>query len=221
MLGLIGSHRTGKTTLAEAYAKKTGAAVVKMNVGDLQRQFGFDSSNQSYGFDMRMDIQEKLLASFEEIYSTIKDKNAIVDRTPLDLIGYTMLAVKDNLSEAQSNRLEQYVVDCINLTNKCFTALVLLQPSIPLTTAETSAKSCRALMEKLNLIYLGATTDERVIIPHFYIPRAMTSLEHRVQACELAVKKVKARLMQAKKRSAKNMPATTLFGVDFATATHQ
>lgn len=216
ILGLIGSHRTGKTTLAEAYAEKTGATIVKMDVGGLQRKLGFDSSNQSYDFDTRMDIQERLLFCFEEIYKSVSGEDAVVDRTPLDLIGYTMLAVKDDLSEAQSDRLNKYVQDCINLTNEHFTALVLVQPGIPLTTAVTSAKSCTALMEKLNLIYLGTITDERTVTPHFYIPRAMIKLEHRVKACELAMKKATERL-----RLTKRPVPMTLGGVEFSTVTRQ
>lgn len=216
ILGLIGSHRTGKTTLAEAYAKKSGATVVRMNIGSLQKELGFDSSNQSYDFDTRMDIQEHLLRRFDEIYSAIKGTKAVADRTPLDLIGYTMLAVNDTLTDAQSERLEQYVSDCINLTNEHFTALVLVQPGVPLSTAETSAKSCRALMEKLNFIYLGAITDERTIVPHFYIPRSMVAIDMRIKACELAVKKALER------KSAKKLTACrTIGGVEFATATRQ
>lgn len=216
ILGLIGSHRTGKTTLAEAYAEKTGATLIKMDVGGLQRKLGFDSSNQSYDFDTRMDIQENLLGCFNTIYSEVRGTDAVVDRTPLDLIGYTMLAVKDDLSEAQSDRLTKYVQDCINLTNEHFTALVLVQPGIPLTTAETSAKSSTALMEKLNLIYLGTITDERTIIPHFYIPRGMLKLEHRVKACELAMKKAVEKI-----RLTKRPTPMALGGVEFTTLTRQ
>ena len=217
ILGLIGSHRTGKTTLAESFAKKTGATVVKMSIGSLQKELGFDSSNQSYDFDTRMEIQEHLLRRFEEIYMAVKGVDAVADRTPLDLIGYTMLAVKDDLSEAQSDRLEKYVQDCINLTNEFFSALVLLQPGIPLSTAATSAKSCRAMMEKLNFIYLGTITDERNIVPHFYIPRALTDIECRVKACELAIKKAFERMKKKPLRSAVH----TIGGVEFATATRQ
>lgn len=216
ILGLIGSHRTGKTTLAEAFAHKSGATIIKMNIGSLQKELGYESSNQSYDFDTRMDIQEHLLRRFDEIYTAVKGLEAVADRTPLDLIGYTMLAVKDDLSEAQSDRLEKYVVDCINLTNEFFSALVLLQPGIPLTTADTSAKSCKALMEKLNFIYLGTITDERNIVPHFYIPRSMTDIDCRVKACELAIKKAFERMKKKPKTAIR-----TLGGVEFATATRQ
>lgn len=216
MLGLVGAHRTGKTTLAEAYAKKSGATLVKMNIGTLQKELGYDSSNQSYDFDTRMIIQEHLLQRFDEIYSSIKGLNAVCDRTPLDLIGYAMLAVDENLSETQSARLTQYVTDCVNLANERFTSLVLLQPGVPLTSSETSAKSVVALMEKLNLIYLGAFSDERLIIPHFYIPRAMTDLEMRAKACERAIKTSLER-----KRANKLRDVRTLGGVEFATAVRQ
>ncbi|MFU9046296.1 AAA family ATPase [Acinetobacter tibetensis] len=216
MLGLVGAHRTGKTTLAEAYAKKSGATLVKMEISTLQKELGYDSSNQSYDFDTRMTIQEHLLQRFDEIYSSIKGLDAVCDRTPLDLIGYAMLAVTDDLSDAQSARLTQYVTDCVNLANERFTSLVLLQPGVPLTSSDTSAKSVLALMEKLNLIYLGAFSDERLIVPHFYIPRAMLDINSRIKACELGVKKSLER-----KRVNKTREIRTLGGVEFSTSIRQ
>lgn len=216
MLGLVGAHRTGKTTLAETYAKKSGATFVQMNVGALQREIGYDSSNQSYDFDTRMKIQEHLLQRFDEIYSSVKSLNAVCDRTPLDLIGYAMLAVNDRLSEAQSARLIQFVTDCINLANERFTAFVLLQPGLPITQSETSAKSIMALIEKLNTIYLGAFSDERLIVPHFYIPRLMVNLDTRVKACERAIKTALER-----RRTNKLREIRTLGGVEFATTIRQ
>lgn len=216
MLGLVGAHRTGKTTLAEAYAKKSGATLVKMEIGTLQKELGYDSSNQSYDFDTRMTIQEHLLRRFDEIYSSIKGLDAVCDRTPLDLIGYAMLAVTDDLSDAQGARLTQYVTDCVNLTNERFTSLVLLQPGVPLTSSDTSAKSVLALMEKLNLIYLGTFSDERLIVPHFYIPRAMLDINLRIKACELGIKKSLER-----KRANKTREIRTLGGVEFSTSVRQ
>lgn len=215
-LGLVGSHRTGKTTLAQAYAEKTGAMLVTMNVGALQKELGYDSSNQSYDFDTRMAIQEHLLQRFDEIYEAIKGLNIVCDRTPLDLIGYTMLAVNDDLSEAQSERLTKYVTDCINLTNERFTTLVTLQPGIPLTESDTSAKPVKALMEKLNLIYLGATKDDQLIVPSFHLPRTMTKLDSRVKACELCVSKSMER-----KRLSNLKKNRKLGGVEFATHVRQ
>lgn len=215
MLGLLGSHRVGKTTLAKAFALETGSPYLDMCVSEFQAEIGYDSSNQSYDFDTRMTIQEHLLKRFKESYAKHSDLDVVCDRTPLDLIGYTMLAVSDTLSEAQGERLLRYVEDCITLTNKVFTAIVLVQPGIPLSTASTSAKSSLALMEKLNLIYLGLITDERMVAPHFYIPRTMTDLAHRLKACELAI--VKAH----KKRGTLPKSSYGVGGVEFATATFQ
>ena len=58
MLGLLGSHRVGKSTLAKAFSESSGALNVQMNIGALQKELGYESSNQSYDFDTRMEIQE-------------------------------------------------------------------------------------------------------------------------------------------------------------------
>jgi hypothetical protein len=216
MLGLLGSHRVGKSTLAKAFAMKTGALNIEMNISKIQKEIGYDSSNQSYDFDTRMIIQEHVLKRLEEIYAEYQGEDAVCDRTPLDLVGYTMLAVSDSLSEAQGERLLRYIEDCITLTNKVFTAIVLVQPGIPLSEAVTSAKSNLGLMEKLNLIYLGLITDERTTVPHFYIPKDMTNLDHRLKACDLALAKAKRKLSRNTSHR-----SDRIGGIEFSTATYQ
>lgn len=212
MLGIVGSHRTGKTTLAEAYAEKSGATLVKMGVSELQREIGYDSSVQSYDFETRMEIQEYLLRRFSDIYQSIQGLNAVCDRTPLDLIGYAMLSLPSTLSDDEGERLAKYVRDCINLTNECCSTLILLQPDVPLTACATSARPCVAIMEKLNLIYIGLANDDRIIIPSFCIPRGMTKIEKRLAACTLAVRKS----MECKKQV-----CNTVHGVEISTLTRQ
>ncbi|WP_151708854.1 hypothetical protein [Acinetobacter brisouii] len=217
MLGLVGAHRTGKTTLAEVFSQKTGALLVKMDISSIQRELGYDSANQSYDFDTRMTIQEALLQRFNAIYATHKGKDAVCDRTPLDLIGYTLGVVDDTLTPEQSNRVQRYISQCIDSANCNFASIVLVQPGIKIVESEKSAKSIAAYIEKLNMIYLGVLCDERLKIQRNYLPKWMTDLDRRVKACELSL----GRALTRKASAPQKETTSKMDGIEFLTATRQ
>ena len=42
MIGLVGSHRTGKTTLARAFAEDSGIPFVETSTAEVFRRLGYD-----------------------------------------------------------------------------------------------------------------------------------------------------------------------------------
>lgn len=46
IFALCGSHRTGKTTLAQEFARVSGAKFIPMSITRLQKEIGFNSANQ-------------------------------------------------------------------------------------------------------------------------------------------------------------------------------
>ena len=185
MLGFVGAHRTGKTTLANKYSQSYGVKVVEMNITEIQREIGYNSANQEYDIDSRLMVQEYVLERFCAIYDDIDDNQAVCDRTPLDLIGYTLCAVNDSLTAEQSDRLQRYIQNCIEATNKYFTAILLIQPAIALVEKAGSAKNCLGFIEKLNTIYLGVISDPRVLVTKRFLPRGVVKLDDRVRSARL------------------------------------
>src|SRR3569832_662701 len=82
LIGLCGAHRTGKTSLAKAYAKKHGIAFMETSVSAIFKELGLDPA-ASFDFKTRLDIQEVILERLDAMYSMVAPVSfAIVDRTP-------------------------------------------------------------------------------------------------------------------------------------------
>ncbi len=145
----------------------------------------------TYDFETRLTVQEEILKRADALYATVNTKPAITDRTPLDMLAYTMSeAVGNAVPERLQSRLDKYVRDCISVTNKRFSAIVVVQPGIQIVHAEGKAAPNVAYMEHLNSLILGYTIDERLKVPHFYIPRRTVDMEERLGALKYVMSRV-------------------------------
>lgn len=193
MIGLCGAHRTGKTTLARAYAEKHGLEFVQTSLSAIFKDMGYDPA-EKFDFATRLTIQEEILRRTDRMYAAVGPKPAITDRTPVDYIAYTMGdAIGDAVPEDQQARFKKYVQNCIDVTNKRFGVLLVVQPGIPVVAEEGKAALNHAYIEHLNSIILGLSVDERIKAAHFYIPRHMTGMEDRIAALDFAVNRAKKR----------------------------
>ncbi|MFT4064350.1 AAA family ATPase [Paraburkholderia sp.] len=194
-VSLCGAHRTGKTTLAKAYALKSGCLFLETSVSAINRELGFDLSKE-HSFSERLAHQELILERIDRIYAQHAGEDFITDRSPLDMIAYTMAeAINDRVAPEDQERFARYVQKCIDVTNRRFGILMLVQPGIALREEEGKAATNAAYIEHLNSIILGLTVDERVDTAHFYIPRHMRDLKDRVEAVEYAVRRGVARAL--------------------------
>ena len=175
-IGLCGSHRTGKTTLAEAISVKTGMPFVRTNTSGVFRKCGIDPA-EAFDLNKRLWIQDKILKAAEIMWDA-EHKQFITDRTPLDMAAYTL---GDILGSTEVNfiELEGYLSRCIEATNKFFRQLVLVQPGIPLVHEEGKAALNEGYLEHLNFLVLGLCNDERIKSDLLCIPRHMKSIEDR------------------------------------------
>lgn len=192
MIGLVGAHRVGKSTLAKHIADRTGRKYVPVSISEMHKKYGYDSSRQDYPFETRMVIQEHLLQEFAtrliimpSMYRIIapteyEEPKLVFDRTPIDLIGYTLIHVNDQLTDDQSQWLLKYIDRCIKLTNDHFDCVMLVQPGIPLVTENTtSAKASAGIIEHLNAIYTSYMIDPRVKSHTAILPREVLDLDDR------------------------------------------
>ena len=193
MIGLMGAHRCGKTSLAKAFAEKHNIAFVQTGASAVFKDMGLDPATH-YDFQTRLTVQEEILRRFDVQYAEIGAKLAITDRTPIDLLAYTMAeAVQQAVLEDQQARFKKYVQNCIDVTNKRFGVLLVVQPGIKVVAEEGKAALNDAYIEHLNSIILGLSVDERIKAAHFYIPRHMTSLEERLAALDFATERARKR----------------------------
>jgi len=177
-IGLCGSHRTGKTTLAEAISQRTGMPFLKTVTSEVFQQCGLDPS-QPMDFKKRLWIQHKILDAAEKIWQT-KEAQFITDRTPLDMMAYTLADIQGT-TEVNFDELEGYLARCIDVTNTFFALLVLVQPGIPLMHEEGKAALNEGYLEHLNYVILGLCNDDRIRGTFVYLHRAMTSLDDRAK----------------------------------------
>ena len=193
MIGLIGAQGVGKTTLAKAYAAKFGAHYLDASVTKIIREAGYDpSAAGQYDFATRLVLQQIVLRGVDKLYAAAPiGMEVITDRTPLDMLGYTLCeAVGNAVPEHLWDTLDRYIANCFEVTNKRFSTVMLVQPGIPLQAGrDGKAVANRPFIEHLNAMYLGFVSDQRLRIGNFYLHRGKLDLDERVEALQGAVQR--------------------------------
>jgi predicted ATPase len=194
MIGLVGAQGVGKTTLAQAYAAKFGGTYLDASVTKIIRAAGYDpSAAGAYDFSTRLDLQAIVLSGCERIYASAPvGMTVITDRTPLDMLAYTLAeAIGNRVEDKDQDRLARYIADCFEVSNRYFSTILLLQPGIPLQEGrDGKAVANRAFVEHLNSLMLGLTVDPRLKTAHFYIPRSYLTVEERIAAVDSATRRI-------------------------------
>lgn len=176
-IGLCGSHRTGKTTLAKAIAERAGMPFVRTTTSDVFRQFGLDPA-KPLPFDKRLWIQHKVLDAAEAVWREEKD-SLVTDRTPVDMMAYTLADIQGAVA-ADFGQLEFYLSRCFESTNRFFDALVVVQPGIKLVHEQGKAALNRAYMEHLNYLVIGLANDQRLKTRLVCLDHGETGIEERI-----------------------------------------
>jgi hypothetical protein len=188
VIGLAGSQRTGKSTLAKAYAEESGVKFIATGASATFARLGLDPK-KDYDFATRLRTQREILADCDRLYDSAGVR-FITDRTPIDFLGYTLADVtRENVRGKLEVELQRYVDDCYACANKHFTVLILVQPGIALVEAEGKAPASPSYMAHVNALMLGLMADEALQADHYKIPRRAIELEIRISAVEEAVRK--------------------------------
>jgi hypothetical protein len=178
-IGLCGSHRTGKTTLAECISKQTGIPLIKTSTSAVFEQHDLHPADD-LDFKTRLWIQHRVIDAAVHIWQEAENGLFITDRTPIDFMAYTLADIQGT-TEVDNNELENYLIHCFEVTNQFFTQLFILQPAIKLVYEPGKAALNKAYMEHLNTLILGLCHDERLKSPTFLIKRHIIRLEQRLE----------------------------------------
>lgn len=183
MIGLIGSHRTGKTTLARAYSEARGCDFVQTSTTAVFQRLGL-SPKIDYSFSVRLAIQMEVLADLDAAY-TKSNYRAITDRTPLDALAYTMADIqRSNLNASDIKAFTKYRKACIKMTNDRLHSILLIQPGIPLVEEPGKAPANIAYMDHLNTIMKGLLLEPDLLINILTIRPDVIDLDHRIKAVD-------------------------------------
>jgi hypothetical protein len=188
MLGLSGAHRTGKTTLARAYAEATGVSFLQTSASGTFARMGLDPK-VDYPLDVRLDIQEEILKDLGEAYAKASPP-FVTDRTPIDLMAYTLADVqRTNVGPELDARLTSYIERCYDLANRTFPVILVVQPGIALKEEAGKAPAVQSYIEHIHSLIIGMVADERFHGSHYFIPRRYLDIERRLESCTYAMRR--------------------------------
>jgi predicted ATPase len=176
-IGLCGSHRTGKTTLAMALAARSGKSVLKTQTSAVFAAQGLDPA-QVMNFKTRLWIQGLILEDAQNLWKN-QSHSFIADRTPLDMLAYTLADIQ-GATEVDYVALQAYSARCFALSNQFFPHIVILPPAIPLVHETGKAALNPAYIEHLHTVMLGLAHEENLKSKLLLMPRAVMNLDARV-----------------------------------------
>ncbi|ATW58022.1 putative thymidylate kinase [Pseudomonas phage nickie] len=167
-LGLAGTHGSGKTSLCEAYvAKNPGSSFIKTGISDIYKALNLDPKVRMT-LEQRMEVQEKVLNVLcdqweQGLLAHKGDGNCISDRTPYDLIAYTLAEVSgyDDISDELSTRIVSYITLC-RLAAQAFDGFVHVPIALPMVadpTGKVRAASSLAYRVHLDMLMTKAIED--------------------------------------------------------------
>jgi predicted ATPase len=154
LYGLTGSSGTGKTTLARTVAESLSAEFVATSITASGRRHGYDPVGLMSLQD-RIKLQHHLLDDLVELIKNAK-RPAIMDRTPIDLIGYMYAEIDMHshlrLSQVDIARIEAYRQRCLDETVRWFDHVFVTTPLPVYETAETRPVANAAYQQHSQMI---------------------------------------------------------------------
>lgn len=186
MLTLAGAHRVGKSTLAEKFSEETGLVFVKTSTSKIMLDAGFDPA-KDYPLDERIKIQWAILDGLSKAYVNAPVK-FITDRSPLDAAAYLLADVqRENASLEVQEEILKYIDACFEVANRHFAMVLVIAPGIKLIDEPGKAPASPAYVEHIHCIISGLSSDPRLKVKNFYLPRSYLDLDLRVKAVKQAV----------------------------------
>lgn len=158
MIGFTGAHRTGKSTAAKVIAETYDIEYVQLpRVLD---SMGLEPKDITT-MDLRLDVQERLTEACADVF--LKRKGMFVsDRTPLDVLAYTLAEGNQGLTERQQMRLMDIHDTCMHLAESCFSQFAYFKPTIPYVAEPGKPLPNLAYQRHIDAIILGLLMDSDI-----------------------------------------------------------
>lgn len=161
LFGITGAAGTGKSTLGRLAGERTGIPFVPTSITRMARDVGYDAVSPMT-LRERLDMQEKMLLKMAHLMNTMKG-HAILDRTPIDMIGYMLGEVgmhsDKDLTPEELLRIEQMIVRCKRLTMAMFDFVFVTTPLPNYETKDTRPPPNRPYQWHTQFIMQGALME--------------------------------------------------------------
>lgn len=178
-IGLCGSHRSGKSTLARLFAEVNDVPMIASSVSSIALRYDFDMDKDRRDVPAYREMQEVILNTLEKSF---RDQPIFVsDRTPLDAAAYLLADMQANTgSPIFQEGVLQYVDRALRLTNELFDAVLLVPPGIDFEPMDGKPGGNLAYQEHHHLIVRGLMGD--IEIPNGELARDNLKLDDRLDA---------------------------------------
>lgn len=175
MFALSGAHRSGKTTTARAIADRMGIDFLETRVGDVFKAMGIDPK-ADLPFEKRLTVQHEILVTLEGQYA-LRTRPFIADRSPLDVVGYTMADIRrDTLQDpALYDRMAAHARYALRIVAQNLRAIMTLLPLENQAEVPGKAQSCPFYMDHVYTLIRAEVTDAAVILK----PNGFLAIESR------------------------------------------
>ena len=178
MIGLTGAHRTGKSTLALAFAGMSGVPYLKTTASATFQRLNRDPQ-KDYPFEEHLFIQNIILDDLCDQWAS-GGGYFITDRTPICCWAYTIARVqRETMTPEMDKLLHVFRRKCQEALSAYFRMLFVVQPGIPLVHDDTKAQATFGFTEHISDIILGSVVSFECDLMHI-VPKNMTNLNDRV-----------------------------------------
>lgn len=180
--GISGASGVGKTTVGDLIADSLDITFLKTSVTEGAKRHGYNAVGD-LSLNDRIDLQEKLLADHIKLIELTK-RPAILDRTPIDFIGYMLAEIYMNshnvLTPEQIHRVSAYVLRCIKVAKRLYDVIFHLAPLPFYEHSETRPAENSAYQKHCDLIMRGVLSENYDGITHVILNT--TDLDERHNA---------------------------------------
>ena len=156
--GIAGASGTGKTTLGKHVSDALNIPFVRTSITEMARKAGFEAVG-SLPLPDRWRLQQSLLTQFEDMLDNMRGP-VILDRTPVDLIGYLYGEIDMHSDQALDletlKQIDAYCTKCQNLTATRFDRVFITNILPEYELAETRPGFNPAYQRHVHMIIVGS-----------------------------------------------------------------
>lgn len=159
--GVSGASGSGKTTLCKLVSDSLDIPFVKTSITEGAKRHGYDAVGNLPLGD-RFDLQKKLLMDHVELLGSLSGP-VILDRTPIDMIGYMLgeitMSSYNDLSDRDMTGIAEYVGKCQYVARERYDFIFHLRPLEFYEQATTRPANNPAYQRHTDLLMRGAMAD--------------------------------------------------------------
>lgn len=153
-IGLCGSHRSGKSTLARLYSEVNEVPMIASSVSAIALRYEFDMDHHRRDEPSFREMQDVILDTLEKSFRG--QSSFIADRTPIDAAAYLVADMQASTGSPHFQEgVLQYVDRAVKLTNELFDVIILVPPAITFEPMDGKPGANLAYQEHHHLLVRG------------------------------------------------------------------